>query len=455
MWPLRAYRSGMRIRARGSTPLCVPPFRRVWAGVTVSAAGDAAGWIALVALALGPAHASLPLLAVCYTAPVAVGGLAAGWALDRFGRVRVMIADNVARGVVFASIPLAALAAPPGAAQLYLVAAVYGLLMMVTLAGFPSLIPSLVPAAQLGQANAMEGASYGLATLAGAALGGLVVATAGPVPVVAFDAASYLALAAILVTVRSPQPISVQGPAPASVWGRRPAAPCSSRHPTRRRGRTRERGSAGLAAVARLVATNPVLRATTIMFAVFNIGEGVLLVFLPHRAVSLGLGTGGYGYLVAAVTGGELAAAVFLARRPWRAPLRVSIIVAQLAAALAVLTLLAPSVAVTVLGLAMLGACSAPMTAWAQTLRMRLVPQQAHGRFFALLRTVMMATPPVGAGLAALTMRAGANATVVAVVAAMGLPALLLGPGLLAAPAVAADDKPAVQAASGGRPAHR
>jgi len=61
----------------------------------------------------------------------------------------------------------------------------------------------------------------------------------------------------------------------------------------------------------------------------------------------------------------------------------------------------------------------------------------------------------LGAGLAALTMRAGANATVVAVVAAMGLPALLLGPGLLAAPAVAADDKPAVQAASGGRPAHR
>src|SRR5215470_1702469 len=207
----------MRTRPGGSTPLSIPAFRRVWAGVTVSAAGDAAGWIALVALALGPAHASLPLLAVCYTAPVAVGGLAAGWALDRFGRVRVMIADNVARGAVFASIPLAALAAPPGAARLYLVAAVYGLLMMVTLAGFPSLIPSLVPAAQLGQANAMEGASYGLATLAGAALGGLVVATVGPVPVLAFDAASYLVLAVIFASIRGTQRISAQGLEPAPV----------------------------------------------------------------------------------------------------------------------------------------------------------------------------------------------------------------------------------------------
>jgi MFS transporter len=413
----------MRTRPGSSTPLSVPAFRRVWAGVTVSAAGDAAGWVALVALALGPAHASLPLLAACYTMPVAIGGLAAGWALDRFGRVRTMVADNLVRGAVFASIPLAAVVAPPGAAQVYLVAAAYGLLMMVTLAGFPALIPLLVPATQLGQANALEGAGYGLASLAGAAMGGLAVATVGPVPVVAFDAASYLVLAVILLSVRGLQ-----------AQARRAGSQLSG-----------ARGGAGLAAVARLVISNPVLRATTIMFAVFNIGEGALLVLLPHRAAGLGLGTGGYGYLVATVTGGELAATAFLARRPWQAPLLLSIIIAQLTAALAVLALLATSLAATLLGLVVLGACSAPMTAWAQTLRMRLVPEQAHGRLFALLRTVMQATPPLGAGLAALTMRLGGAATVWAVVAAMGLPALLFAPWLLAAPA--GED------ASGGPPA--
>jgi MFS family permease len=83
-------------------------FRRVWLGATASAAGDAASWIALVALALGTPHASIAVLAICYTAPVAVGGLAAGWALDRFDRRRLMIIDATARAAVFALIPISA-----------------------------------------------------------------------------------------------------------------------------------------------------------------------------------------------------------------------------------------------------------------------------------------------------------------------------------------------------------
>ena len=50
-------------------------FRRVWIGSTISATGDAASWIAMVALVLGSPHGSVAELAVCYTAPVAVGGL--------------------------------------------------------------------------------------------------------------------------------------------------------------------------------------------------------------------------------------------------------------------------------------------------------------------------------------------------------------------------------------------
>src|SRR6266700_3028390 len=185
-----------------TTALSIPAFRRVWEGATVSAAGDAASWVALVGLALGTAHASLPLLAVLYTAPVALGGLVAGWALDRFDRRRLMIADCVLRSAVFASIPVTAVFTRPAAAQLYAVAAVYGLLKMVSLAGFPSLIPALVPESRLDQANALEGASYGLASLAGAGLAGLAIATMGATGVVAFDAASYLVMALTLWSVR-------------------------------------------------------------------------------------------------------------------------------------------------------------------------------------------------------------------------------------------------------------
>src|SRR5262245_34768596 len=306
------------MRQRSSaTALSVPAFRRVWAGATVSAAGDSASWVALVALALGSAHASLPVLVALYTAPVAVGGLAAGWALDHLDRRRVMIADSVLRGAAFASIPLAAAFGGLGATQLYAVAAIYGLLKMIGLAGFPALIPALVSGKQVDQANALEGVTFGLATLVGAGLAGLAVATIGPAPVVALDAASYLVLALSLWSVHD-----LSSPA------RRPAPD-----------HTPVPGTAGFLAVVRLAVTNPVLRDTTIMFALFNIGEGALLVFLPHRAVELGLGSGGYGFLVAATTGGELLAALLLARNTWTAPLRGSIVIAQITAALLILLL--------------------------------------------------------------------------------------------------------------------
>jgi MFS family permease len=382
----------------------------VWAGATVSAAGDSASWVALVALALGNAHASLPVLVVLYTAPVAVGGLAAGWALDRFDRRRLMIADSVFRGAAFASIPLAALFGGLGAGQLYAVAAVYGLLKMIGLAGFPALIPSLVSRTQIDQANALEGVTFGLASLAGAGLAGLAVATIGPAPVVVFDSASYLVMALGLWSVHD-----LSSPA------RRPRLP---RTPT---------PGTGFRAVLRLAATNPVLRDTTIMFALFNIGEGALLVFLPRRAVELGLGSGGYGYLVAATTAGQLLAALLLARRTWRASLRASITVAQITAGLVVLLLVIHSTVVTVVALVALGMCSAPMTAWAQSLRMRLVPPGAHGRLFALLRTTMQATPPAGAAVAALTLAHGTLVTVIAIAVAMSLPAVVLAHDLISA----------------------
>ncbi len=199
----------------------------MWIGATVSAAGDAASWIALVALALGTPHASIAVLAICYTAPVAVGGLAAGWALDRFDRRRLVIADAMARAAVFALIPLAfALNQGHGGVPLPLidaVAAVYGLLKMISLAGFPALIPQLVDDGQLSRANALEGASYGLASLAGAGLAGLVIGAfghEGAIGLVLADAISYLVFAALLRTVR-PRPI----PTAAEAARRPPAWP--------------------------------------------------------------------------------------------------------------------------------------------------------------------------------------------------------------------------------------
>lgn|GEM_PF-4398316 len=136
------------------SPLGNAALRRVWIGATVSAAGDAASWVALVALVLGRAHGSVAVLVALYTAPVAIGGLVAGWALDRYDRRWLLAGDSLLRAVVFATVPLAAAVGGLSAMQLYLVAALYGLLKMISLAGFPALIPSLVSPGQLIAANA-------------------------------------------------------------------------------------------------------------------------------------------------------------------------------------------------------------------------------------------------------------------------------------------------------------
>jgi MFS family permease len=49
-----------------------------------------------------------------------------------------------------------------------------------------------------------------------------------------------------------------------------------------------------------------------------------------------------------------------------------------------------------VLSLMLLGFFSAPLTIWAQTLRMKIIPSALRGRTFALLRTLMQATTPLG-----------------------------------------------------------
>ncbi|MEJ3748911.1 MFS transporter [Actinomycetes bacterium KLBMP 9797] len=408
------------------SPLRNAAFRRVWIGATVSAAGDAASWVALVAYALGLAHGSVATLAVLYTAPVAIGGLVAGWALDRYDRRWLLAGDSLLRAAVFATIPLAAAWGGLTAVQLYLVAAVYGLLKMTSLAGFPALIPQLVPPGQLMAANALESTSFGIAGLVGAVGAGLAVATVGPGWVVAFDALSYAIFALCLIGTRSP--IGTR---------KRPLGTPSEPRPAW----TTSRRGGGLGPVLRLMVREPVLRDTTIMFALFNIGEGALLVLLPERAIEYGLGAGGYGYLVAAVTGGELLAALVLLRWSWRPSLTRSIVLASLVAAGAVLAVLVPSPWVAVAGLVGLGGCAAAMTTWAQTLRMAAAPPGVHGRLFALLRTLMQATPPLGAALAALTLRDGVAVTVLAIGALMALPALAFARDLTAAGRQLASDR--------------
>ncbi|NJM91597.1 MAG: MFS transporter [Rhodospirillaceae bacterium] len=374
-------------------------FRWFWLGCTVSVMGDAFTKVAFTWFVYERtgSPSAVALLMVCYMGPLVIGGFGAGWALDRFERFRVMMADSVARGLVIGLVPLLYLFGVLEVWHVYAAAAVYGLLMMVALAGAPSLIPALVAQHELNAANSLETLSYTIGGIAGPALAGLLIARIGAPLTVLVDVASYLAFAVVLSRLRS------DGAA------RQPSAAVAS---------------SGYGATFRILAGTPVLLSTTLMFCVFNLGEGAMNVWLPVLSGTVLMGGPGlYGLLLGILALGETVGALYAGSRTG-GRLGLGICVAQLLSGLAVLVIvLTPSLPAAAIGLFLLGAFSAPMTVWAQTLRMQILPPELHGRAFALLRLMMQAGNPLGAALSgALFPVLGLLGLIAASAAVMGLP---------------------------------
>ena len=167
-------------------------FRRFWFGASVSMFGDSMTRMAFIWFVYQQTRSSaaLGILMICYTGPVVIGGLVAGWALDRFDRRQVMIWDCLVRGLAIALVPLLYAMGQLAVWHVYAAAAVYGLLTMVSLAGIPAVIPSLVGESQLITANALEILSYTVAGITGPALAGVLIELIGAPATVLVDVAS-------------------------------------------------------------------------------------------------------------------------------------------------------------------------------------------------------------------------------------------------------------------------
>ena len=115
-------------------------FALLWGGATISALGDGMSFVALLWLLIerGGTPTDVGWLAAIHTAPVIIGGLAAGPILDAFDPRRVLAVDNAIRGLTVASVPIAAALGVLTTTHLFVVAAVYGLLFMASAAGIPA-----------------------------------------------------------------------------------------------------------------------------------------------------------------------------------------------------------------------------------------------------------------------------------------------------------------------------
>ena len=188
-------------------------FRLLGIGQGVSSLGT---WVSSTALqvmaivTLGAGPLEMGVLAVCSSAGILVVGPIAGAWVDRLPRRPVMIAADLARAMVLATIPVAALVGTLRIELLYLAALGTSSFSSFFEAAYRSYPPVLVPRERLTDANGSLSAVSSAAEITGPPLGGALVQFLSAPIAVALDALSFVASAISLafITAREARDLS-------------------------------------------------------------------------------------------------------------------------------------------------------------------------------------------------------------------------------------------------------
>jgi hypothetical protein len=300
-------RPGGFSRVRLLAPLAHRDYRLLVGGMSVSLLGDG---LFLVALAwqvytLSDAPTALATVGIAMTVPTITCLLIGGAVSDRCERRVVMLIADTVRGAILAALAALSITGALRLWELLVIAVVYGAATAFFNPASDALVPQLLPADALAQANSLDQLIRPLALrLAGPAVGGLLVGAVGVGWAFGLDAASFAVSAAALLAM-SPAPVSRTrvSAAPDS-----PEADSSS--PDSPAGETQfvaREIKAGL----RYVRSHPWLWATLISAAIaYMLFMGPIIV--KHRfadgATDLGLifAAGGLGSLACALAIGQL-----------------------------------------------------------------------------------------------------------------------------------------------------
>ncbi|HZC39170.1 MAG TPA: MFS transporter, partial [Streptosporangiaceae bacterium] len=194
----------------------VGEFRALWLAQLLSVAGDQLARVAITVLVYDRTRSAL-LSAVAFAVtflPWVVGGLGLSGLADRRPRRRLMIACDLARMVLVGVMALASLAS--AATALWIMVA---LLFVVTLIDSPfkaarsALMPDILTGEKYVLGTAITQLTFQSGTVAGYALGGVVVAGLGPRAALLADAATFAASALLLRFGVRPRPAARPGSA--------------------------------------------------------------------------------------------------------------------------------------------------------------------------------------------------------------------------------------------------
>jgi MFS family permease len=194
----------------------VAPYRRAWSGRIISLLGDGFQLVALAAAALDLTQrtSGWGTLLMVQAVPRTVLMLLGGVVVDRFRQQAVIVATSLMQGVLAAALAALAGAGQLSTAHLYLYAAASGTASAFFLPASMSMVPEVLPPAQVRSGNALWSLAFNLAQLAGPPLAGVAVAAGGGAPAFALNATTFFAAAALFARVPRAPGGRAAGPAP-------------------------------------------------------------------------------------------------------------------------------------------------------------------------------------------------------------------------------------------------
>jgi MFS family permease len=387
-----------------------------WVAQTLSVAGDSFAAIAVPLLILHATGsvAQMGLLTGVAGAAAVAAGIAAGPLADLLDRRMLLICCDLARMVLYGTIPLAWSFGTP-IWLLYVVLPAGEAIGMVFQVTYVTAVRNLADPQQITEANGRLYATATAAAVLGPLLAGVVSGALGPTAAVAVDAASFALSAAgsFLIRLRRVEPVA---------GGARAAGSSGISTPRRRAWQE-------LLAGARFLWRHRALRALTITLTLFiflTYGLTDVLIFYLRHDLGQSYATVGVVLAVAAV--GPVAGSAIAARlrrvagfgATWIGGVAVcGIAVAFLGVSRSVLVVAA--LAATYLG------CSAVSGICSMSLRQQVTPDHLLGRVTSAFWTIHFSLGPVGAaglawaagryGVTPVCAGAGAGCLLIAVVA--------------------------------------
>jgi MFS family permease len=271
-------------------PLRHPLYRALWMAQLASNVGT---WMQTVGAqwlmgTLGGTALQIALVQAAITLPVFLVGLPAGALGDIVDRRRLLLVSQAL--MLFVAGVLATVTFSGAISPWLLLALTFalGIGQGLTAPSWQSIVPELVRRPEIPLAAALSGVNMNVARAVGPALGGVLVAAAGPGWTFALNAVSFLGTLAVIARWRRPPTERVLGP---------------------------EHIVAAMRSGMAYARHAPRLRAVFARAALFVVFAGALWALLPvYARDELHLGSGGYGLLLGAVGVGAVMGAIALAR---------------------------------------------------------------------------------------------------------------------------------------------